>query len=92
MEKSAVNEQEKEGEKKRTSRRSRVWPWEEPGVESGDELWIDGNIGRDQIGVHRLDVTKGRRRGAVDDGDFITVRSQKLRRDRLPSSQKYASF
>ena len=77
--------------KKKRSKRSQVWPWENPGIESEDEVWIDGNIKQDEIGVHRLDITKGRKNNAngFQESEGITVMSQKMQRKRDPEDQRY---
>ncbi|KAJ7391822.1 Protein OS-9 [Desmophyllum pertusum] len=83
--KSALTKQSK------SSKRSQVWPWENPGVESDDEVWIDGNIEQDQLGVHRLDITKGRKTSANGEHamhEGITITSQTMHRKREPASQR----
>lgn len=84
-------DEEESSTKKKRSKRSQVWPWENPGVESEDEVWIDGNIKQDEIGVHRLDITKGRKKNAdgVHENEGITVMSQKMQRKREPDDQRY---
>ena len=61
-----------------------MWPWENPGVESEDEVWIDGKIEQDKIDVHRLDITKGRKKNAMGhlESEGITIMSQKIHRKR----------
>ena len=77
-------DEEESSTKKKRSKRSQVWPWENPGVESEDEVWIDGNIKPDEIGVHRLDITKGRKKNAdgFHESEGITIMSQKVQRKR----------
>ena len=77
-------DEEERSTKKKRSKRSQVWPWENPGVESEDEVWIDGNIKPDEIGVHRLDITKGRKKNAdgFEESEGITIMSQKMQRKR----------
>ena len=68
--------------KKKRSKRSQVWPWENPGVESEDEVLIDGQIKGDHIDVRRVDITKGRKKNAdgesVEEG--LTFRSSNIQR------------
>lgn len=72
------------------SKRSQVWPWENPGVESEDEVWIDGKIEQDKIDVHRLDITKGRKKNAMGhlESEGITIMSQKIHRKRQPVMER----
>ena len=71
-----------------------MWPWENPGIESEDEVYIDGNIEQDEIGVHRLDITKGRKKTAdgYHESEGITVMSQKMHRKREPDNQRYCNL
>ena len=84
-------DEEESSTKKKRSKRSQVWPWENPGVESEDEVWIDGNIKPDEIGVHRLDITKGRKKNAngVQESEGITIMSQKMQRTRDLEDPRY---
>lgn len=84
-------DEEESSTKKKRSKRSQVWPWENPGVESEDEVWIDGNIKPDEIGVHRLDITKGRKKNAngVQESEGITIMSQKMQRKRNLEDPRY---
>ena len=84
-------DEEESSTKKKRSKRSQVWPWENPGVESEDEVWIDGNIKQDEIGVHRLDITKGRKKNAdgFQESEGITIMSQKMQRKRDPEDHRY---
>ena len=87
-----LDEEERLDKTKKSSKRSQVWPWENPGVESDDEVWIDGNIEQDQLGVHRLDITKGRKTSANGEHamhEGITITSQTMHRKREPASQRY---
>ncbi|KAL9968353.1 hypothetical protein ACROYT_G026714 [Oculina patagonica] len=85
-----IIEEERFETKKKTSKRSQVWPWESPGVESEDEVFIDGNIEQDHINVHRLDITKSRKKTAdgYHESEGITVMSQKMHRKRELESQR----
>lgn len=67
-----------------------MWPWENPGVESEDEVWIDGNIEQDKIDIHRLDITKGRKKNAMGhlENEGITIMSQKIQRKRQPIMER----
>ena len=71
-------------EKKKRSKRSPLWPWEDPGVESEDQVLIDGQIKDDQIDVSRLDVMKGGKKNAAGQNleESLTIRSSKMRRMR----------
>ena len=54
-------------------------------MEAEDEMWLDGKIDKDTMGVHRMDITKTRRRDIPDDGwgrDVISIMSTKLQRKR----------
>lgn len=86
-----LEQDEEESSTKKKSKRSQVWPWENPGVESEDEVWIDGNIKPDEIGVHRLDITKGRKKNAngVQESEGITIMSQKMQRKRDLEDPRY---
>jgi len=86
-----LEQDEEESSSKKKSKRSQVWPWENPGVESEDEVWIDGNIKPDEIGVHRLDITKGRKKNAngVQESEGITIMSQKMQRKRDLEDPRY---
>lgn len=86
-----LEQDEEESSTKKKSKRSQVWPWENPGVESEDEVWIDGNIKPDEIGVHRLDITKGRKKNAngVQESEGITIMSQKMQRKRDLDDPRY---
>ena len=70
--------------KKKRSKRSQLWPWEDPGVESEDQMLIDGQIKDDQIDVSRLDVMKGGKKNAAGENmeESLTIRSSKMRRMR----------
>lgn len=70
--------------KKKRSKRSPLWPWEDPGVESEDQVLIDGQIKDDQIDVSRLDVMKGGKKNAAGQNleESLTIRSSKMRRMR----------
>lgn len=70
--------------KKKRSKRSPLWPWEDPGVESEDQVLIDGQIKDDQIDVSRLDVMKGGKKNAAGENleESLTIRSSKMRRMR----------
>ena len=54
-------------------------------------MWIDGNIKPDEIGVHRLDITKGRKKNAdgFHESEGITIMSQKMQRKRELEDQRY---
>ena len=83
-----IEEDEYEGvsyaRKKKRSKRSQVWPWENPGIESEDEVWIDGKIKENQIDIQRLDITKGRQKNEkgqhLEEG--LTIMSQTMHRRR----------
>ena len=71
--------------KKKRPKRSQVWPWENPGIESEDEVWIDGKIKGNQIDVSRLDITKGQKKNEngqqVEEGLTITSRHMHRKRE-----------
>ena len=83
-----IEEDENEGvsfaRKKKRSKRSQVWPWENPGIESEDETWIDGQIKEGEIDIHRFDITKGlkKRENGQHEEEGITVMSHKMHRSR----------
>ena len=70
--------------KKKRSKRSQVWPWENPGIESEDETWIDGQIKEGEIDIHRFDITKAlkKRENGQHEEEGITVMSHKMHRSR----------
>ena len=70
--------------KKKRSKRSQVWPWENPGIESEDEVWIDSQIKDTEIDVSRLDITKGRKKNANGElqEEGLTIMSSKMHRKR----------
>ena len=69
---------------KKRSKRSQIWPWEDPGVESEDEVWIDGRIEDSKIDVHRYDLTKGQKTNEKGERleEGLSIMSQKMQRKR----------
>ena len=70
--------------RKKRSKRSLIWPWEDPGVESEDEVWIDGRIEDSKLDVHRYDLTKGQKTNEKGERseEGLSIMSQKIQRKR----------
>ena len=80
----AEHEEDALARKRKRSKRSQVWPWENPGIESEDEVWIDSQIKDTEIDVSRLDITKGRKKNANGElqEEGLTIMSSKMHRRR----------
>ena len=80
----AEREEDALARKRKRSKRSQVWPWENPGIESEDEVWIDSQIKDTEIDVSRLDITKGRKKNANGElqEEGLTIMSSKMHRKR----------